>query len=408
MRRIIGRFTIILLLVVCLVSCSSDQVKLDLGKLQRLVSEFEDRFNSMGDLGILSYCIGYDGSGKVVIWLDVEDEYAIYGKYALRSSYIAKYLFDHFPELDSIWIDCRRKIEDSTCSYFTRTDYQSSGLTGIADKYTFFKNDQTNKMIHYSWDYYRYNREYLGLELVEAKLRRLFGSRLKSVEFEIGEGACVELIVEGLPENDGTNQKLSQEIAQALILSVGRHLHDFCTIRYRVAGKNVLEIFMYVGDFNRWLANGLHENDWFRYCRDLDILDKRIKFNGAPVMMRPQKLEITYDSYLKVWNSLSRNNDVEVLLLGVGDKGIGVVLKSKKLASEQLTYKKQMELSQQLMESAVYSVRFFTIEEGAIEMLKLDQDRYKVLMYKNPERRFDFGPEEWSFMGSDYWKYEKK
>ena len=405
-------------MVICLSVYAKNETQINIQKLEKLSLKL--RQNS---IDINNFTLGYDNSGNISMWINLKEGEGLtlgeIDKYNIPRpedtfyhAYIAKYFLQNFPELDTLLLNTDRDIEN-TFSIIDRTSYQTSIQSKLPfTKDDFFRSEEIKQMIEKGWyaenggDFpsvsdYKYVKDYM---------KNLFGSRLRKIYIgeSSSESSYIALTINGLPKGNDMNA-LNEEISKAFTLSIGRFYNHYwnilsgCNLIYIDSKeKIILKVSMDFREFEKWLDDGLSKDNWFKYCSYLKTYDKQIRFVYKDTN-KEKTPEFFKNSYEKIWARLQGNRDIGIQLLGIGDKGIEAVL-TMEVAPSVDVYSRQMDIAQQLMEMGVYSVWFIWEENRKMKMIKLDQAKYKVLMFLNAKKKYDFNPAQWSLVATKYWE----
>jgi len=174
---------------------------------------------------------------------------------------------------------------------------------------------------------------------------------------------------------------------------------------YQTDGKKLFDIYIWQDDFQKWYKDGFDYNQWPKYC-EVTKYDKKLNFvvNEKPkptVKPYPDK-KPSYGEVLKFIQGLPK---VKMLLLGQGAKGLDAFLEMDEQEPGVLN-RREMEISMQLMEMGLNSVRFISRNGSKKRIIYLDRERYQILMLFNPEKKYDFPPDLWPIMAKEFWEVD--
>lgn len=380
------------------------------------------------ELGAIDYSLGYDAIGNITLWVNNSggltlgecDKYNVPHPWdAYYQAFVGKYFLDKIPTINKIWLYEDSEI-NSTCISVSRSTYNKSPQSKLPfQKDAFFRSQNITEMMDDCWysakDGEFPKSDFSDYVFVTDSFKRLFGKRIKRMELAdlSADSAFIELTIKGLPGN-GEIQKLNDEIAKAFTLSVGRFYNHYwnplahCTLVYtNEKGQQLLKVWMTIKDFERWLKDGLDKESWPQYCSELKIKDPKIQFSRGKAPMKKRSVMIEDADYQSGMSFLQSNPDVEVLFLGVNQQGLDAVLRMKDLPDNEI-YRKQMIISQKLMDMPFHSIWFIWEKNKQIKMLQLDRARYNVLMFMNSDKRYDFPVKDWPLMAANYWEVTKR
>jgi len=379
-----------------------------------------------GALPAYKSSVGYDSEGHISVWIDLEDGLSLgevkgyglpYPSVSYYSLWIGKKILTVFPEINSVWLNSADQVSDAAI-HITRKKYTQSGLADLpTDKEGFFTKVEKDlgKYTDEYWDSYCYEGENgFDWSYTRNHMTRLFGKRLKA--FITDEPGTAEnglhLKIYGLPGGPENMKALNEEIAKAFALSIGRYESQYwyciqwCELSYyQTDGKKLFDIYMWQDDFQKWFKAGFDYNQWYKYC-EVKKYDKKLNFvmneKPKPAVKPYPERKPAYGEVLKVIQGLPK---VKMLLLGQGAKGLDAFLE---IEEEDLAVinRKEMEISMQLMEMGLNSVRFITRNGSKKRIIYLDRERYHILMLFNPEKKYDFPPDLWPIMAKQYWRVE--
>jgi len=365
--------------------------------------------------------VGYDSEGNISVWIDLDDdltdeeikEYQLsYPQVSYYHLWVGKKLFTIFPEIHSLWLNSADDVSDAAI-HITRNTFIRSGLADLpTDKEGFFTKVEKDlgKYTDEYWDSYCYEGENgFDWSYTRNHMDRLFGKRLKA--FIPGEHG-VNLKIYGLSGGPENMKALNEEIAKAFALSIGRYESQYwyciywCQLSYyQTDGKKLFDIYIWQDDFQKWYKDGFDYNQWPKYC-EVTKYDKKLNFvvNEKPkptVKPYPDK-KPSYGEVLKFIQGLPK---VKMLLLGQGAKGLDAFLGMDEQEPGVLN-RREMEISMQLMEMGLNSVRFISRNGSKKRIIYLDRERYQILMLFNPEKKYDFPPDLWPIMAKEFWEVD--
>ena len=413
----------------CLVGCESENEKMyNTQLLTDITGKIESQLKEVADL---DYLIGYNAKGNVVLWVEIDSIYK--GRWEdyihtwvkitpeiqpiYHQAYLAKTLFDGMKEIELLWLntDKDRQIKCSLAKY---PDYRRKNISQTEISEQLIDNKTILTVLESSWVSSHYEKRIvIDSPFLRNRYKELFGKRLKKYDVFNPEWSWgIQAKIEEYPPQNGGNgiNFLKMEIAKAFAASVGRYENQRsqnvtdCRLTYMdKTGKAILDVLMTSEGYKEWKKDGLDYRKWYLYCEEMRVHDRNLRLNDYEETVQKNEVKKTKKhEYNQLMTNLKSIEGIEVLLLGEGKKGMAAVLKVEN-GPEKQVYQRQMEITKDLMSKDFQSVWFFREVGEQLEMIFIDQERYKVLMYLNDTNEYDFTPEYWPEMAKNYWLADK-
>lgn len=376
------------------------------------------------EMPIKRISIGYDSSDNLlaIIVPSEENESEIdlrqlpEPKYGFYLAFISKIILDSFPEINKIWVFREDDVSSHILSITRNTDKEKDLQNLIFEQ---FNLSSSNKKIADFVDLYGYAivKDSLNFNPISTYFKEIYGDRFNDFKY-IPVTFSIEYFEANINEKlESINyNELKSDISKALVASIGRYNnHEWkhiegTRITYEENNKKLFKISMNRNNYIEWKKNGLNPNDVFSYCK-VEIYDPFIQSQFENV----EKIKYAYQhnstknfSYEKTMEELEKLQGVEVeLLTSDSVKDRIVMLKIKDTTDLQEVYKKEMDLTHKIMRLPVNTIWFLTEDGNKYRFLKMDRDRYNLLLYMNNQDKFDFQPDEWPIMAGSYWEIDK-
>lgn len=373
-----------------------------------------------------NHSVGFDSEGKIVVWIEPNEGLTLgevekfklpYPSLSYYKLLIGKKILTLIPEVDSVWLNSAGNISCS-CIHITRNKFIQSGLANLPmDKEGFFYSleKDLSKYTDDHWSADVYEKAGFDWRYTRSLLNRLFGKRLK--RFITDEPGTVEgalhLKIYGLPGDFKNIKALNEEIAKAFALSVGRYESQYwycivcCKLSYyHTDGRRLFDVEIWRDKFQKWFKDGFDYSQWYKYCQ-VTKYDKKLNFVTNEKIKPVRKVNPKKYSYFQVLNVIQSYPKVKMLMLGQSAKGLDAFLRIED-EDPATVYKREMDISLQLMKMGLHSVRFISEDNQGRTVIYLDRERYRLLMLFNPEEKYDFSPEIWPIMAKQCWAIKLK
>lgn len=411
MRKKIGLLVVISIIILTSISCSITK-SYNLDKLDIL----ESKMKNSKDILLEDISIGYTSDGEITAW--------IYPKYPTESEmksmnipnyesydiYVSKRLMDLYPEINSIWI----------FGHFiniTRGVYEDKGLKDFPLDVTGFFKQRKKLETLVDLEASAEQKENYSFDPILTSFKKLYGERFKDYKY-ISSAYLVtyfQSTINGILNVEDKSKELKRELAKAIVAIIGRYDNRYWNqiagtrIIYEDNNKQLFKISMDQEDYRKWQKAGLNPNDLYNYCK-VELFEPSMKSlfsNGEKIEYNYHHNTIENLSYGQTMEELKKLQGVDVELLTNDKDNRMAVLKINKTTDLDEIYKKEMDITHQIMKMPINTIWFITEDTSKEKIIKIDRDRYDLLLYMNNQDQFDFQPDEWPIMANSFWEIDK-